>query len=244
MFGFSLFVLSLSSFAAAQYGYGDTGATTAAATSATTAAAAVVPSAPPNTNGHINVGRRECRRHVQIPATELHCPNSTFVTFFFPNSDITHSVTQSSFADPCTYLVANSTANTPAGFDSGLTSSKQFTIQIMDDTKPIWFHCKQVTHCGMGMVGSINAQASGNTFDKFQSAAQALGSSAPTETDSGPVTGGVNGVATATPAATVSASSSSSSSSGSGTNGAAALSVWVSSTFAILFSGMMGVLMA
>ncbi len=56
MFGSSLFALLLSSFAAAQYGYGDTGATTAAATSATTGAAAVVPSAPPNTNGHINVG--------------------------------------------------------------------------------------------------------------------------------------------------------------------------------------------
>jgi hypothetical protein len=47
-------------------------------------------------------------------------------------SSLPHSVTQSSFADPCTYLAASGGA--PAGFDSGLTSAKQFTINITDDT--------------------------------------------------------------------------------------------------------------
>ena len=41
----------------------------------------------------------------------------------------------------------------------------------------IWFHCKQVTHCGLGMVGSINAPSSGQyTFQAFQAAAKAIGS--------------------------------------------------------------------
>lgn len=30
-------------------------------------------------------------------------------------------------------------------------------------------------HCGMGMVGSINAPSSGNTYDSFLAAAKAIG---------------------------------------------------------------------
>jgi hypothetical protein len=55
------------------------------------------------------------------------------VTFFFPNSGIAHSVTQSSFANPCTYLAANGSVS--AGFDSGLTQGDQFSITITDDSK-------------------------------------------------------------------------------------------------------------
>jgi len=145
-------------------------------------------------------------------------PNGTVVTFFFPAAGLSHSATQSSFAEPCTYLAANSSTGSSGGFDSGLQQGVQFSITIENDQEPIWFHCKQVDHCGMGMVGSINAPTTGNTFAAFQAAAQAIGSNEVTETDNGPVTGGVNAVASATPANTVSAaaaaSSSSSSSSG------------------------------
>jgi hypothetical protein len=156
------------------------------------------------------------------------------VTFYFPkyllltlisNSRIftlcnsfglTHSVTQSSFGTPCTYLAANTTSNTPAGFDSGLQSSATFTINITDTSREhyplysffllktlyrslaIWFFCKQasqimylffgsenllnyryfeqVMHCGIGMVGSINAPATGNTYAAYLAAAKAIGS--------------------------------------------------------------------
>jgi len=98
----------------------------------------------------------------------FNAPNGTMVNFFFPKyvfqcniSDtnlpvccslgLTHSVTQSPFSQPCTYMAAN--GSTPGGFDSGLTENTQFSIMIEDDTKPIWFHCKQLLHCGMGMVG-------------------------------------------------------------------------------------------
>jgi len=60
----------------------------------------------------------------------------------------------------------------------------------------------------MGMVGSINAPATGNTFIAFKAAAVAIGSNEATETDQGAVTGGVNAQATASPAATFSASAS------------------------------------
>ena len=62
-----------------------------------------------------------------------------------------HSVTQSSFAAPCTYLAAANGSS--GGFDSGIQTSKQFTIQITNDqerkptflsrhhNRPFFFSC-------------------------------------------------------------------------------------------------------
>lgn len=202
--------LLLSSLVSAQI-YGGGGAGTTAAATTSSAAAASVPSAPADTSGHVNIDVAFNNGFVFHPAN-VTAPNGTLVTFYFPNNGLTHSVTQSSFAAPCTFLAANGSA--PSGFDSGLTAGTQFSVNITDDTKPIWFHCKQVDHCGMGMVGSVNAPSTGNTFDSFQAAAMKIGSNEAQETDNGAVTGGVNGVATAAPA-TMSASASSSSGSGS-----------------------------
>jgi plastocyanin len=72
----------------------------------------------------------------------------TVVEFeFFPNN---HSVTQSSFMDPCHPLAG--------GFFSGFVptqdspSATTFSI-IVNDTNPIWFYCGQTTgnHCQSGM---------------------------------------------------------------------------------------------
>lgn len=126
-----------------------------------------------------------------------------------------HSVTQSTFADPCDLA--------PGGFDSGwvfipptpaLSDTPEWNLTITDDTKresypfkwnsiqltidssAIWFFCKQmrnpahcpsgeilrvpkfldVTHMVAGMVGSINAPTSGNTFDAFLANAKAFSS--------------------------------------------------------------------
>jgi len=95
---------------------------------------------------------------------------------FFPKN---HTVTQSSFADPCHPLAG--------GFFSGFVPTKDspsgtsFTI-IVNDTKPIWFYCGQTTgnHCQAGMVGAINPPATGNTLDKFVAlAANATTSTSP-----------------------------------------------------------------
>ncbi|KAJ7940874.1 Cupredoxin [Mycena leptocephala] len=184
-----------SSLVAAQGGYGGGGGSTPA----TTTAAAAVPSAPVDTTGNVNVDVGFQGTFTFHPAN-FTATKGTNVTFWFPNSGIDHSVTQSSFPAPCTYLAAST--NNTAGFDSGLTNSKQFTITITDDSKPIWFHCKQVTHCGMGMVGSINAPTTGNTFDAFKAAAVKIGGSEVTEKDAGAVTGGFNAIATVGPTAT------------------------------------------
>ncbi|KAJ7489936.1 hypothetical protein B0H11DRAFT_2229443 [Mycena galericulata] len=195
MLSTAVVAIVFSSFAAAQnYGGPPSVPTT------TAPAAVAIPSAPPSTTGQVNINVAPNGNFVFSP-NNVTASNGTNVTFWFPASAVTHSVTQSSFAEPCTYLAAS--ANNSAGFDSGLTSADQFTITITDDTKPIWFHCKQVTHCGSGMVGSINAPANGtNTFTAFQAAAVKIGSSEVTETDHGPVTGGFNAVATAAPSNT------------------------------------------
>jgi len=190
------------------------------------------PSAPANSNGVMNVDVGFNGNFVFNPAN-LTAPVGTLVTFYFPSS-LAHSVTQSSFAAPCTYLAADNTTTppSPAGFDSGLVISSTFTINVTD-TDPIWFHCTQVTHCGLGMVGSINAPATGNnTFAAFQAAAMALGSNAPSQTGPGAI-GGDHGVATALPTSDIGGTSGSGGSSSDGARyGVSAAAALLSAVFA------------
>ncbi|KAJ6547332.1 hypothetical protein B0H19DRAFT_953383 [Mycena capillaripes] len=199
MFFTASVTLLLASLAVAQ-DYGGGGGSPPTTSTPAASSAAPVPSAPANDATHVNVDVAVNGTMAFSPAN-FNASNGTSVTFWFPKLAFNHSVTQSSFPAPCTYLAAS--GNNTAGFDSGLTGSTQFTIIIEDDTKPIWFHCKQITHCGLGMVGSINAPTNGsNTFDAFQAAAKAIGSKEVTETDDGPKTGGFNAVASIGPTAT------------------------------------------
>ncbi|KIP06018.1 hypothetical protein PHLGIDRAFT_14178 [Phlebiopsis gigantea 11061_1 CR5-6] len=149
--------------------------------------------------------------------SDITAPVGTAVTFVF-GASIQHSVTQSSFADPCTPL--------SNGFDSGLTIDTTFTVNVTDASTPVYFFCKFPTHCGLGMVGTINAPSSGNGSNSaFASAATAIGSNEQTVADNGPKTGGVGAIATAPPSSGTSVSSaptsSSSSSSSSGSSSGA-----------------------
>ncbi|KAF7338082.1 hypothetical protein MVEN_02032700 [Mycena venus] len=132
-----------------------------------------------------------------------------------------HSVTQSTFANPCQIQT------TPAqGIDSGFqfvdnTSSTlpQWSFTVDNTSAPLWFFCAQTNpanHCQKGMVFSVNANpnspksfavfqqaAMGNAADVEASAAAAASAAgsgaaaAPTPTDSG-ISGGISG---ATPSA-------------------------------------------
>ncbi|KAJ3573204.1 hypothetical protein NP233_g2586 [Leucocoprinus birnbaumii] len=181
----SLLSLALAQLAVAQYGAPDP--------SQSSSAAGPAPSAPADTAGHHNIDVFPNGTYVFHPAN-ITANVGDLVTFYFPNSGaISHSVTQSSFANPCTHLAAN--GSDPAGFDSSLLTSTTFTLNITS-TNPIWFHCKQVLHCGMGMVGSINAPLTGNnTHANYVANAMAIGNNEVTETDTGtPVLTGVNAV--------------------------------------------------
>ncbi|KAI1321912.1 hypothetical protein F5Y16DRAFT_413577 [Xylariaceae sp. FL0255] len=84
-----------------------------------------------------------------------------------------HAVAQSTFADPC-HLQENGIFSgfTPNN-SSTIAAPTDFTITI-NDTTPLWFYCPQTTgnHCQSGMVHSINAPATGNTFAAYQAKAK------------------------------------------------------------------------
>jgi hypothetical protein len=46
------------------------------------------------------------------------------------------------------------------------------TVQV-NDSSPIWAYCRQVEHCGEGMVFAANAnESSANTFEAFEAKAK------------------------------------------------------------------------
>ncbi|KAJ2924169.1 hypothetical protein H1R20_g12924, partial [Candolleomyces eurysporus] len=98
------------------------------------------------------------------PANITAAVGDTVVFEFRPKN---HTVTQSSFSNPCVPL--------EHGFKSGFqpvaadaTDFPTFRLKI-NDTAPIWGYCGQVNHCQSGMVFSINAVESGpNNFAAFQ----------------------------------------------------------------------------
>ncbi|KAG7086552.1 hypothetical protein E1B28_002501 [Marasmius oreades] len=97
------------------------------------------------------------------------------VTFEFRQKN--HTVTQSSFNQPCQALSATGQPGFDTGFHpvaDGSTTFPTYTIQV-NDTKPIWAYCRQANHCTSGMVFSVNSVETGpNTFEAFKS--KAMGS--------------------------------------------------------------------
>ncbi|KAF9003040.1 Cupredoxin [Cyathus striatus] len=104
------------------------------------------------------------------------------VTFEFHPKN--HTVTQSSFSNPCQAI--------DGGFKSGFqpvaanaTTFPTFQIKI-NDTAPIWGYCGQVGHCAAGMVFSINAVETGpNNFTAFQQLANRTGTNGTSASTSG-----------------------------------------------------------
>ncbi|CAO2658830.1 Nn.00g065530.m01.CDS01 [Neocucurbitaria sp. VM-36] len=72
-----------------------------------------------------------------------------------------HTVTQSTFADPCRKM--------DGGMDSGFMPNPEGKAGVewnmtVETTEALWFYCKQQNgiHCGKGMVFSINAATTGD----------------------------------------------------------------------------------
>jgi len=90
-----------------------------------------------------------------------------------------HSVTQSSFANPCT----------KSGVDSGFfpvqanaTVVPQWSFTLNNASAPLWFYCAQTGHCAQGMVFAVNPTAA-KSFSAFQAAANATASNSTTSTN-------------------------------------------------------------
>ncbi|KAH7367162.1 Cupredoxin [Plectosphaerella cucumerina] len=120
-----------------------------------------------------------------------------------------HTVTQSTFDQPCVPLNVANPAATQAGIFSGYVpvaaSANQgqrpvFTIMV-NSTAPMWLYCQQGPHCQRGMAMVINENPTANasrTLENYKAAAAALGGGA--GGGNGGNTGG-NGDAPATPGA-------------------------------------------
>ncbi|KAK4689036.1 hypothetical protein P7C73_g1073, partial [Tremellales sp. Uapishka_1] len=108
-----------------------------------------------------------------------------------------HSVTQSSFADPCK----------ASGFSSGVMASGTYTVTV-NDTNPIWIFCSVPGHCQTGMVMAINAPTTGQTFAAFQDAAEgkAVSSTSSMAMSSTAATASMSNIASASGSASASTS--------------------------------------
>jgi len=148
------------------------------------------------------------------------------VEFFFNPKN--HTVTQSSFTEPCERLqVSTGQVGLDSGFTHATTVSQNtsgFSF-VVNNTAPLWFYCRQTGHCTDGMVFAVNANAN-KTYAAFLENAKSSNSSS--STPSGSPTGST-GAATDT-GATSSTPSSTSTSSSSSSNDAISTSVNVGLT--------------
>jgi plastocyanin len=134
-----LLLISTLSGTLAQYGAPASSSTTA--TKATSAAAAASASA---SNIHqVTVGKGGL---VFTPDTINAVPGDT-IEFTFAQA--IHSVTRSSFSDPCQAVTTDAVWS---GFPA---TSEMFALKV-NDTNPIWLYCSQVSHCQSGMAMVVN----------------------------------------------------------------------------------------
>ncbi|EKM58982.1 uncharacterized protein PHACADRAFT_249130 [Phanerochaete carnosa HHB-10118-sp] len=130
--------------------------------------------------------------------------NGTIVNFVWQGSPGNHTITQSTAQSPCQPM--------SSGFDSGFlfipanTTSNfpSWNLTITNDQEPIYFYCAQLIpgpHCStFGMVGSINAPASGTgSWDDVVSTALASNGTTPGEPTPGASLVGVDVNVTAPP---------------------------------------------
>lgn len=89
-------------------------------------------------------------------------PEGSMVQFQFMGGN--HTVTQSTFDQPCVPLnVANPQATTqgvfsgyvPVGASANMGQRPVFTIMV-NNTNPMWLYCQQGPHCQRGMAMVIN----------------------------------------------------------------------------------------
>ena len=106
-------------------------------------------------------------------------PGSVVQFQFHPKN---HTITESSFAEPCKPLAANLTSSTRPGLKSGFVpvmgteaDTPVYNV-LINDTKPIWLYCGQGPHCqkGMSMVINQNMSSTDKTIQNYQAAAAAL----------------------------------------------------------------------
>ncbi|KAG7440890.1 Cupredoxin [Guyanagaster necrorhizus] len=130
-----------------------------------------------------------------------------------------HTVTQSTFADPCQKMT------TPTeGVDSGFvpvngTTFPVWSFTVNNASAPLWFYCAQTGHCAKGMVFAINPTAN-KSFAAFQVIIAAALATASNSTSSSSASGSGTSITTSAGASAATARASASASSSTAANGA------------------------
>ncbi|GJF00574.1 cupredoxin domain-containing protein [Phanerochaete sordida] len=134
---------------------------------------------------NVNVGENGT---LAFNPAEVTAQNGDTIAFTFLSKN--HTVTQSTFASPCTNF-------SDTGLDSGFqfvqpnaTSFMQYSFNMTNVTGPLWFYCRQAGHCAKGMVFAVNPTAE-KSFAMFQ--ANAMGTANATTGANGTTTTGSNG---------------------------------------------------
>jgi plastocyanin len=119
------------------------------------------------------------------------------IQFVFQNKN--HTITQSSFSNPCRKLEFTS-ATGQVGFDSGFQAVVEGTAVAalpmyeitVNTTDPIWAYCRQGNHCGSGMVFAANVdESSDRSLAAFTTLAKNINGTGAANSSTG--TGGKSG---------------------------------------------------
>ncbi|KAI1171659.1 Cupredoxin [Nemania sp. FL0916] len=143
--------------------------TITAGAAATTVGTATIPAgatgtvAAPGATHSVQVGG--AAGLVYTPPTINAAPGDMVIFTFMSQN---HTVTQSTFDLPCDRMAGGKDSGFQPNKDNAVVPAPQVAMQVMD-TKPQWFYCAQMGHCGKGMVFSINP-----TAEKSQEIFQAM----------------------------------------------------------------------
>jgi plastocyanin len=133
--------------------------------------AAFAPSLVSAVNITVTVGSKDGTPANVFEPQQITAQKGDIVNFMFAGGN--HTVTQSSFLNPCAWQF--NTATQQNGFNSGFVpydaSTGQigvYSLEITQTENPIWIFCGRPPHCKSGMFGAINPPATGNrTFEQF-----------------------------------------------------------------------------
>ncbi|KAH7102430.1 RmlC-like cupin [Auriculariales sp. MPI-PUGE-AT-0066] len=142
-----------------------------------------MPTAPPSSSKVIDVIVGKDLKFTYTPE-DIQANAGDTVRFHFASKN--HTVTQSSFDDPCTPLAKSGAFDSDfRPFSTNATDAQLTFDVVVKDDKPIWFFCRQKTpdsdknHCqAKDMNGAINASKNGDkTLAKFKERARGTASS-------------------------------------------------------------------
>ena len=118
---------------------------------------------------------------LQYSPNQVEAQPGDTISFVFGTKN--HTLTQSTFADPCKAMDGGANSGFLASsndLETTDTSGSPVVQYTVVDTAPRWFYCAQGNHCSQGMVFAVNANAnkSFSTFTKAAAVEQASGGAA------------------------------------------------------------------